>query len=79
VVAWAFARLLPLSVATRPVCEFLNVVASPEKLTKTDGCRSPDEGNQPSNPANEDVSVSEQVNKAVGNVKNNGPELLDAV
>ena len=27
-------------------------------------------------PANEDVLVSRPVNKAVGNVKNNGPELL---
>jgi putative SOS response-associated peptidase YedK len=30
-------------------------------------------------PANEDVLVSRPVNKAVGNVKNNGPELLDAL
>ena len=29
-------------------------------------------------PANEDVLVSRPVSKAVGNVKNNGPELLDA-
>jgi putative SOS response-associated peptidase YedK len=29
-------------------------------------------------PANEDVLVSKPVNKAVGNVKNNGPELLEA-
>ena len=29
-------------------------------------------------PANEDVLVSRPVNKAVGNVKNNGPELLEA-
>jgi putative SOS response-associated peptidase YedK len=28
-------------------------------------------------PANEDVLVSRPVNKAVGNVKNIGPELLD--
>jgi putative SOS response-associated peptidase YedK len=28
------------------------------------------------NPANEDVLTSRPVNKAVGNVKNNGPELL---
>jgi putative SOS response-associated peptidase YedK len=28
-------------------------------------------------PANEDVLVSWPVNKAVGNVKNNGPELLE--
>jgi putative SOS response-associated peptidase YedK len=28
-------------------------------------------------PANEDVLVSRPVNKAVGNVKNNGPELLN--
>jgi putative SOS response-associated peptidase YedK len=27
-------------------------------------------------PANEDVLVSRRVSKAVGNVKNNGPELL---
>ena len=27
-------------------------------------------------PANEDVLISRAVNKAVGNVKNNGPELL---
>jgi putative SOS response-associated peptidase YedK len=27
-------------------------------------------------PANEDVLLSRPVNKAVGNVKNNGPELL---
>jgi len=30
-------------------------------------------------PANEDVLVSRPVSKAVGNVKNNGPELLDTV
>ena len=30
-------------------------------------------------PANEDVLVSRPVSKAVGNVKNNGPELLDLV
>jgi putative SOS response-associated peptidase YedK len=30
-------------------------------------------------PANEDVLVSRPVSKAVGNVKNNGPELLLAV
>ena len=29
-------------------------------------------------PANEDVLVSRLVSKAVGNVKNNGPELLEA-
>jgi len=29
-------------------------------------------------PANEDVLVSRPVNKAVGNAKNNGPELLEA-
>jgi putative SOS response-associated peptidase YedK len=27
-------------------------------------------------PANEDALISRPVNKAVGNVKNNGPELL---
>ena len=30
----------------------------------------------PLKPANDDVLVSRPVNKAVGNVKNNGPELL---
>ena len=30
-------------------------------------------------PANEDVLVSRPVSKAVGNVKNNGPELLDVI
>jgi putative SOS response-associated peptidase YedK len=29
-------------------------------------------------PANEDILISRPVNKAVGNVKNNGPELLEA-
>jgi putative SOS response-associated peptidase YedK len=28
-------------------------------------------------PANEDALISRPVNKAVGNVKNNGPELLE--
>jgi putative SOS response-associated peptidase YedK len=28
-------------------------------------------------PANEDLLVNRPVNKAVGNVKNNGPELLE--
>lgn len=28
-------------------------------------------------PTNEDVLISRPVNKAVGNVKNNGPELLE--
>jgi hypothetical protein len=30
-------------------------------------------------PANEDVLVSRPVNKAVGNVKNNGVELLEEI
>jgi hypothetical protein len=30
-------------------------------------------------PANEDVFVGQPVNKAFGNVKNNGPELLAAL
>lgn len=29
-------------------------------------------------PANEDALISRPVNKAVGNVKSNGPELLEA-
>ena len=30
-------------------------------------------------PANEDVLVSRPVSRAVGNVKNNGPELLSVI
>ena len=43
------------------------------------GCRlraAPNEAAALMKPANEDVLVSRPVNKAVGNVKNNGPELL---
>jgi putative SOS response-associated peptidase YedK len=38
---------------------------------------SPDAAAALMKPANEDVLISRPVNKAVGNVKNNGPELLD--